>query len=83
MSWLYLAPLAALTAGLLAILGGDAAIGTIVTRDAALARILPEGARIEKLAGGFRFTEGPVWRSDRSRSPRTAAGATPTGRPST
>lgn len=24
-------------------------------------KIVPEGAKIEKLAGGFKFTEGPVW----------------------
>jgi gluconolactonase len=27
----------------------------------AFARLFPEGARVEKLAGGMKFTEGPVW----------------------
>src|SRR5438552_3208317 len=27
----------------------------------ALDQIVPAGAKIEKLAGGFQFTEGPVW----------------------
>jgi gluconolactonase len=64
MSWLYLVPIAAAALGLLTVLGGagEAPVGTLVTRDPAFSRILPEGARIEKLAGGFRFTEGPVWR---------------------
>jgi gluconolactonase len=35
--------------------------------DAALDRIVPAGTRLEKLAGGFSFTEGPVWSAaDRS-----------------
>ncbi len=33
----------------------------IVRLDPALDAIVPPGARMEKLAGGFRFTEGPVW----------------------
>jgi gluconolactonase len=32
--------------------------------DPALDAILPEGATIEKLAGGFGFTEGPAWSPD-------------------
>jgi gluconolactonase len=35
----------------------------IVTLDPAFSRIVPDGARIEKLAGGFTFIEGPVWDS--------------------
>jgi gluconolactonase len=35
-----------------------------VRLDPALDRIVPQGARIEKLAGGFQFTEGPVWHPD-------------------
>lgn len=35
-----------------------------VTPSAALLDLLPAGARIEKLAGGFVFTEGPVWFPD-------------------
>jgi len=33
----------------------------IIRKDPALDRIVPSGAKIEKLAGGFLFTEGPVW----------------------
>ena len=33
----------------------------IVKKDEALDEIVPAGAKIEKLAGGFLFTEGPVW----------------------
>ncbi len=33
----------------------------VVKDDPALARIMPAGAQLEKLAGGFLFTEGPVW----------------------
>src|SRR5262245_2799 len=39
----------------------------IIRRDPALDDIVPASARIEKLADGFLFTEGPVW------VPRTAA----------
>lgn len=41
---------------LLALLPGSAAAD-----NAGLTDILPEDSRIEKLAGGLRFTEGPVW----------------------
>jgi gluconolactonase len=33
----------------------------IIRKDPALDAIVPGGAKIEKLAGGFLFTEGPVW----------------------
>jgi gluconolactonase len=33
----------------------------IVRKDPALDEIVPSDAKIEKLAGGFLFTEGPVW----------------------
>jgi gluconolactonase len=33
----------------------------IVKKDEALDEIVPAGAKVEKLAGGFLFTEGPVW----------------------
>ena len=39
----------------------DPGAGTVVRIGEALDAIVPEGARIEKLAGGMRFTEGPVW----------------------
>lgn len=37
------------------------AAGQIAKADPALDRIVPSGAKIEKLAGDFAFTEGPVW----------------------
>jgi gluconolactonase len=36
----------------------------VVRLDPALDRIVSRGARLEKLAGGFQFTEGPVWHPD-------------------
>ena len=33
----------------------------IIRKDPALDAIVPSGAKIEKLAGGFLFTEGPIW----------------------
>jgi len=36
----------------------------IVRLDPALDRVIPRGAQIEKLAGGFQFIEGPVWNPD-------------------
>jgi gluconolactonase len=33
----------------------------VIRRDPALDDVVPASARIEKLAGEFRFTEGPVW----------------------
>jgi gluconolactonase len=41
-----------------------ASFGRIVRRDATLDAIVPPDARIEKLAEGFQFTEGPVWAPD-------------------
>ena len=46
-----------------AVLSTDAG-GTIVRQDPALEAIVPPGAKIEKLADGFLFTEGPVWVRD-------------------
>src|SRR5260370_17958643 len=34
---------------------------SIEKADAALDAIVPAGAKVEKLAGGFGFTEGPIW----------------------
>jgi gluconolactonase len=34
---------------------------TIVRRDSSLDRIVPPGAKMERLAEGFLFTEGPLW----------------------
>ncbi|HYF39859.1 MAG TPA: SMP-30/gluconolactonase/LRE family protein, partial [Gemmatimonadales bacterium] len=42
----------------------DSADGTIVRLDPALDRIVAPDTRLEKLAGGFQFTEGPVWHPD-------------------
>ncbi|HZO99513.1 MAG TPA: SMP-30/gluconolactonase/LRE family protein [Terriglobia bacterium] len=36
-------------------------VGSVERMDPALDAIVPADARIEKLAGGFKFTEGPVW----------------------
>jgi gluconolactonase len=36
----------------------------VVRLDPALDRIVSQDARLEKLAGGFQFTEGPVWHPD-------------------
>jgi gluconolactonase len=48
----------------LSLLAQEAGVGTIQRADPALDQLIPPGARIEKLAGGFRFTEGPVWRRE-------------------
>ena len=39
-------------------------VGSIVRLDPALDSRIPPDARIEKVAGGFQFTEGPLWRPD-------------------
>src|SRR4051794_28602658 len=39
-------------------------LGTIIREDAGLDRLLAADARIEVLASGFRWSEGPVWVSD-------------------
>ena len=39
-------------------------IATIEVRDEAVRRLIPEGARVEQIASGFGFTEGPVWTGD-------------------
>ena len=39
-----------------------AAVGSIVRLDPSFDALVPKDAQIEKLAGGFAFTEGPVWR---------------------
>ena len=41
--------------------GPSAQAGTIERADAAFDAIVPAGAKIEKLAEGFAFTEGPIW----------------------
>ncbi len=42
----------------------SASAGTIVRTDPALDAVVPKEAVIEKLAGGFQFTEGPLWFPD-------------------
>ncbi len=39
-----------------------AAVGSIVRLDPAFDALVPPDAQIEKLADGFTFTEGPIWR---------------------
>src|SRR4029450_5881428 len=39
-----------------------ASIGSIVRLDPAFDALVPKDAQIEKLAGGFTFIEGPLWR---------------------
>jgi gluconolactonase len=38
--------------------------GSITRLDPAFDRIAPASAKVEKIAGGFQFTEGPVWHPD-------------------
>jgi gluconolactonase len=38
-----------------------ASVGSIVRLDPAFDALVPASAHIEKLAGGFQFTEGPLW----------------------
>jgi gluconolactonase len=39
----------------------DAGVGKIVRMDPALDKIVPGGAKVEKVHGDFKFVEGPVW----------------------
>ena len=39
-------------------------VGSIVRLDPAFDSLVPRDAGIEKVAGGFQFTEGPLWRPD-------------------
>jgi gluconolactonase len=39
-------------------------VGTIVRLDPAFDSLVPKDAVIEKVAGGFEFTEGPLWRPE-------------------
>ena len=57
---------AMITAGIGAYAVEGAATGTEVVRlDAALDQVIAPGTQIEKVAGGFKFTEGPMWREGR------------------
>lgn len=40
------------------------AVGSIERLDPAFDALVPRDAQIEKLAGGFQFTEGPLWRPE-------------------
>ncbi len=51
-------------AGVLSSADVGSPVGRIVRLDPAFDRLVPKDARIEKVAGGFQFTEGPLWRSD-------------------
>jgi gluconolactonase len=42
----------------------ESATAKVVRLDPSVDRIVPPGSRLEKLAGGFQFTEGPVWHPD-------------------
>jgi gluconolactonase len=48
----------------LSLLAQEPGAGSIQRIDPALNKLVPADAKIEKLAGGFRFTEGPVWIRD-------------------
>ena len=39
-------------------------MGMIIRKDARLDKLVPQGGRIEKLADGFKWAEGPVWIAD-------------------
>ena len=52
-----LAAIGALSCGVLQAQTSDA----VVRLDPALDAIVPAGAKVEKVAGGFGFAEGPVW----------------------
>jgi gluconolactonase len=53
--------LGALCLALATLANGAEEAGRVVAASPDLKALVPDGARIEKLAGGFRFTEGPVW----------------------
>lgn len=42
----------------------DAGAGSILRVDSAVNALIPANAQIEKLSGGFAFTEGPVWHEE-------------------
>ena len=44
--------------------GTTQGVGSIVRLDPAFDSLVPKAAVIEKVAGGFQFTEGPLWRPD-------------------
>jgi gluconolactonase len=44
--------------------GAEPVAARIVRLDPGLDRVIARGTQLEKLAGGFQFTEGPVWHPD-------------------
>src|SRR6516162_5328988 len=71
MKWMPFALLLAPAVGLAlsAAAGGDKkttyeTFGKIIRLDPELDKLLPKDAKLEKLAGGFVWTEGPVWVKD-------------------
>lgn len=52
---------ALLAAGACAAIGAEVVRTSVVVRDPAMTKILEPGTLVEKVAGGFKFTEGPVW----------------------
>jgi len=50
----------------------------VIRKEPALDKIVPGGAKIEKLAGGFLFTEGPVWFPSQKRATGISCSAIPT-----
>src|ERR1700688_3004658 len=42
-------------------------VGSILRLDPAFDALVPQDAHIEKLAGDFQFTEGPIWRPQEQR----------------
>jgi len=66
MKFYYAVPLVLLLAGSCAARQLTSAndTGKIIRLDPAFDALVPKDARIEKVAGGFAFTEGPVWRPE-------------------
>jgi len=44
--------------------GGTKTLGTILRKDPRFDKLIPPGAQMEVLAGGYDWTEGPVWVKD-------------------
>lgn len=61
MPWLRPAALGCLALFLLLAADSDSSLPSIVRLDPRLDAIIPRDAAIEKIAGGFTWTEGPVW----------------------
>lgn len=53
--------LATITGVAFPMLSQQAGVGTIVRSDPAIDKLVSPGAKIEKLQGGLRFIEGPIW----------------------